>query len=91
MRAKKTPEIHRALNSQITIPGSVLAVHKATEAYLIHLLEDTNLCVMHTSTSPSYQKICSWSAESRVKLSNRSVVLTIITMYILFQSVVTTL
>ena len=27
--------------------GTVLALHKATEVYLIHLLEDTNLCVIH--------------------------------------------
>ena len=28
-------------------PGTVLALHKATEAYLIHLLEDTNLYAIH--------------------------------------------
>ena len=27
--------------------GAVLALHEATEAYLIHLLKDTNLCTIH--------------------------------------------
>ena len=28
--------------------GAVLAMHKATESYLIWLFEDTNLCAIHT-------------------------------------------
>ena len=27
--------------------GAVLALHEATEAYIMHLLEDTNLCAIH--------------------------------------------
>ena len=27
--------------------GAVLALHEAAEAYLVHLLEDTNLCTIH--------------------------------------------
>ena len=27
--------------------GAVLALHEATKAYLIHLLEDMNLCTIH--------------------------------------------
>ena len=27
--------------------GAVLALHKATEAYIICLMEDTNLCAIH--------------------------------------------
>ena len=29
--------------------GAVLALHKATESYIIHLMEDTNLCVIHVN------------------------------------------
>ena len=32
--------------------GAVLALHESTEAYLIHLMEDTNLCTI--------QRICNW-------------------------------
>ena len=28
--------------------GAVLALHESTEAYLIHLIEDINLCTIHT-------------------------------------------
>ena len=27
--------------------GAVLALHEVTEAYIIHLMEDTNLCAIH--------------------------------------------
>ena len=27
--------------------GAILALHEATEAYIIHLMEDTNFCVIH--------------------------------------------
>ena len=27
--------------------GAMLALHEATEAYIIHLTEDTNLCAIH--------------------------------------------
>ena len=28
--------------------GTILALHEAMESYLIHLFEDTNLCMIHT-------------------------------------------
>ena len=38
----------RELNWYRIQAGAVLALHKAAEAYLIQLFEDTNMCTIHT-------------------------------------------
>ena len=65
MKNKEIPDVHRTLDSQITISeGSMknppegsqlppytsqcsIGSHEVAEAYLICLLEDTNLCAIH--------------------------------------------
>ena len=45
--------------------SAVMALQEASEAYLVGLFEDTNLCAPSTpSASPSYPRTFSWPAES---------------------------
>ena len=38
---------HESLGYRIQA-GAILALHESTKAYLIHLMEDMNLCAIHT-------------------------------------------
>ena len=38
---------HKSVGYRIQA-GTVLALHESTETYLIHSMEDTNLCAIHT-------------------------------------------
>ena len=48
--------------------GAVLALHKASEAYLIWLLEDTNLCAIHMKHVTICQEIWGWLEEYKGKM-----------------------
>ena len=37
--------------------SAVLAIHEATEAYLVHLMEDTNLCAIHAKCDTILPKV----------------------------------
>ena len=50
--------------------GAVLALHKATEVYIIHLLEDTNLCAIHTKCTmilPRDMGLARWIQGENIK------------------------
>ena len=47
--------------------GAILALQESAEAYLVGLLEDSNLCAIHVKRVTICQKTCSWSDESEGK------------------------
>ena len=60
-------EIAQDFKTDLRFQGSaVLALQEASEAYLVGLFEDTNLCAITPSVLPSCQKTSNWHAVSVV-------------------------
>ena len=49
--------------------GVVLVFHKAAEAYLVHLFEDTNLCTIHAKCVTTIPKDMQLAQRIRGELS----------------------